>query len=254
MNKDLSRQISVVVTSIFALAANAAANAIPLNGRTTGEISDSFNVLFVPAGYVFSIWGVIYIGLLAYTVYQAIPSRRSDPLLRQTGWLMAVSSLANGAWIFFWHYGLYGLTLATMGILLAVLIIVYLRIDNGRAIFSKIEKWTVSIPISIYLGWITVATIANITAILGGSGWSGWGISPLAWTLILLAAGVVIAALMATTRTDPAYLLVLIWAFSGISVRWNNMEVLNTAGFVAAGFVFVLLILSLARRQTAKMK
>src|SRR5512135_1866157 len=107
MKKDLLRQFSVITTTLFALILNGAANAIPLNGRNTGEISDSFNVLFVPAGYVFSIWGVIYIALLAYTIYQALPAQRSNPRLRRTGWLVAATSLANGSWIFFWHFGFY---------------------------------------------------------------------------------------------------------------------------------------------------
>lgn len=252
MNKDILRQISVLLTTIFTLAANGAANSIPLNGRTTGEISDSFNVLFVPAGYVFSIWGVIYIGLLAYTVYQALPSKRSNPLLRRTGWLAALSSLANGAWIFFWHYGLYGLTLGAMFTLLAALVAIYLRLDIGRARFSAAEKWAISIPFSIYLGWITVATIANITAVLADAGWQGWGVSPLSWTLILLAAGVIIAGVMAATRADVAYLLVLAWAFAGISVRWQDLQVLNAAGYAAAGLVMALLATGLFRKQSAQ--
>lgn len=244
MIKDISRQLAVVITTVFALVMNGAANALPLNGRNTGEISDSFNVLFVPAGYVFSIWGVIYLGLLAYTLYQALPAQRANARLRRTGWLVALSSLANGAWIYFWHFGFYPATLLVMLVLLAALVAIYLRLDIGRTRFGAVEKWTVSVPFSVYLGWITVATIANATALLSYLGWSGWGVSPLAWTLILLVAGVVIAGLMAYTRSDIAYLLVLVWAFTGISVRWLEMPVLNSAGFIAAGAVLLLLIVS----------
>jgi hypothetical protein len=244
MNRDTFRQLAVALTTAFALAINGAANSLPLNGRNTGEISDSFNVLFVPAGYVFSIWGIIYIGLLAYTIYQALPSQRQNPLLRRTGGWVALSSLMNGVWIFFWHYGYFVLTLIVMLALLASLLVIYLRLDIGRRKFSLLEKWTVSIPFSIYLGWITVATIANATAVLSYLGWSGWGISPLAWTLILLAAGVLIGGSMAFTRSDIAYLLVLVWAFSGISVRWLALPTLNFAGFAAAGLVLALLVIS----------
>lgn len=247
MNRDFLRQFSVIFTTIFALVANGAANALPLNGRNTGEISDSFNVLFVPAGYVFSIWGLIYIALLAYTIYQALPGQRSNPLLRRTGWLVAVSSLANGAWIFCWHYGFYPLSLAVMLTLLAVLIAAYLRLNIGRTQFSTLEKWVVSIPISLYLGWITVATIANATAVLSSLGWNGGSISPTAWTVILLAAGVLIGGMMAFTRSDIAYLLVLMWAFIGISVRWVNLPVLNVAGYAAALLVLAALIISRVR-------
>jgi hypothetical protein len=247
MKRDLFRQFAVIFTTIYALVLNGAANAIPLGGHTTAQVSDSFNALFVPAGYVFSIWGVIYIALLAYTIYQALPAQRANPRLRRTGWLVALSSLANGTWILWWQFGYYALSLVTMLVLLAALLAIYLRLDIGYAAFKRVEKWTVAIPFSIYLGWITVATIANVTDVLVNAGWNGFGISPLAWTLILLAVGTALAGVMAYTRSDVAYLLVLVWAFSGISVRWLNLPVLNTAGFVAAALVLVFLLTSRLR-------
>ncbi len=249
MNKDLTRQIAVILTTLFALVMNSLANALPLNGRGTGEISDSFKVLFVPAGYVFSIWGVIYIGLIAYTVFHSLPSQKANPLLRKSGWLMAASSLANGSWIYFWHYGFYVVTLLIMILLLAVLILTYLRLGIGRTRFSTLEKWVISIPVSTYLGWITVATIANVTSVLDYVGWDGWGLSDLTWTLIMLAVGVLLAAVNAFQRRDIAYLLVLVWAFAGISVRWMDMAVLNTAGFAAAGLVLLLLVAARLKPQ-----
>ncbi len=250
MNKDIVRQFFVIVSTVFTLIMNGAANAIPLNGRGTGAISDSFNVLFVPAGYVFSIWGVIYLGLLAFTIFHSLPAQRANPRLRKIGWWVAASSLANGAWIYFWHFGYYTITLFVMLALLAVLLGIYLSLNIGKTRFSNLEKWVVSIPFSIYLGWITVATIANATAVFSFWGFDGGFLSPLAWTLVLLAAGVVIAALMAFTRSDIAYLLVLVWAFAGISVRWADMAVLNYAGYVAAGLVLVVLVLSRLRKRT----
>jgi benzodiazapine receptor len=247
MNRDILRQFSVIFTTIYALVLNGAANAIPLGGHTTAQVSDSFNALFVPAGYVFSIWGLIYVALLAYTFYHSLPSQRTNPLLRRVGWLVALSSLANGTWILWWQFGYYGLSLVTMLILLGSLLAVYLRLDIGRTAYKRVEKWTVSIPFSIYLGWITVATIANATDVLVNAGWNGFGISPLAWTLIMLGVGVVLGGLMAYTRSDVAYLLVLMWAFAGISVRWLDVPVLNTAGFAAAGLVVLLLAASRLR-------
>jgi hypothetical protein len=244
MNRDLFRQLIVVVTTVFALVMSSAANAIPLNGRLTGEISDSFNVLFVPAAYVFSIWGVIYLGLMAFTIYQALPSQRTNPRLRRIGWLAALSSLANGAWIYFWHYGYYLLTLATMLVLLGTLIAIYLRLDIGRKTFNRVEKWVVSLPFSLYLGWISVATIANAAAVFSYLGWDGSPLDPTAWTVILLAVGVSLAGLMAFTRSDVVYLLVLAWAFAGISARWVDLPVLNMAGYLAAALVLALLAAS----------
>jgi hypothetical protein len=242
--KTIYRQLAVIVTTIYALVLNTAAITIPLGGHSTAEISDSFKVLFVPAGYVFSIWGLIYLGLLAYTIYHSLPSQRENVYLARTGWLVALSSLANGTWILFWQFGYYPLSMLTMFFLLATLIVIYLRLDIGHTKFSNLEKWIVSIPFSTYLGWITVATIANLTAVLSNIGFTGGGISATAWTVILLVAGVVIAGLMAFTRSDIAYLLVLVWAFAGISEKWPDMPTLNYAGFVAAALVLVLLVVS----------
>src|SRR5512139_2824193 len=118
--KDSFRQISVFVSVIVTLIVNVLANALPINGLKTGQISDRFQVYFVPAGYVFSIWGVIYLGLIAFAIFQALPS------LRATGWWISLGGLANSAWIFLWHYEQFPLTLAAMLVLLATLIVTYL--------------------------------------------------------------------------------------------------------------------------------
>lgn len=252
MKKDGFRQGTVIITTLFALFMNSIANILPLNGLKTGEISDSFKVLFVPAGYVFSIWGIIYIGLIAYTIYQALPKQAANQLLQKTGWLVSLSSLANGSWIYFWHFGFYIVTLVVMLILLIVLIMVYLKLDIGHTRFNALEKWVVAIPISVYLGWITVATMANATAVLSYLRWDGWGLSNLTWTIVLLVVGVLLAGVVALSRSDIAFLLVLVWAFAGISVRWLQLPVLNAAGFAAAGLVLLLLIYSRLRHTPAR--
>jgi benzodiazapine receptor len=248
MNKTSLRQWSVILTSIFALTVNTLAVVLPLNGRSTAAISDSFKVLFVPAGYVFSIWGLIYVGLIGFTIYQALPSQHDNLLLQKVGWLVALSSLLNGGWIFFWHYGVYAMTLVVMLLLLATLIAIYLRLDIGRAAFSAADKWLVSIPFSIYLGWITVATIANVTDVLSWAGFTGGGIDPQAWVVILLAAGVAIATIAAITRRDVAYLLVLVWAFAGIGVHWPALPTVMVASYTAAVLVALLAVYSLTMR------
>ncbi len=103
MNNDRVRQILVVVAVLAMIAVNIMANALPINGQATGEISDRFDVYFVPAGYVFSIWGLIYLGLLAYAVYQVLPAQAENPSLRNIGFLFVLSCVANIAWIFLWH-------------------------------------------------------------------------------------------------------------------------------------------------------
>ena len=143
--------------------------------------SHRFPVFFVPAGYVFSIWGLIYIGLIAFAVFQALPAQRTNPRLQRVGYWFALSCLANIVWILLWHYNLFPASLLVMLVLLADLIVICLRLDIGRAAVSAAEKWAVNIPFSTYLGWITVATVANATSVLYGLKWNGFGISPEIW-------------------------------------------------------------------------
>lgn len=189
MNEKPVRQTINLLAVILTIALNGLANALPLNGQSTGEISDRFQVYFVPAGYVFSIWGLIYLGLLAFAVYQVLPAQRENPQLKRIGYLFALSCVANIAWLFLWHYEYFVLTVVAMLTLLLLLITIYLRLQIGRNQVGRIEQWCVNIPFSIYLGWITVATIANITSVLDYLQWNGWGISPEVWTFIMLAAG-----------------------------------------------------------------
>jgi hypothetical protein len=252
MKKDTLRQSVNLLAVIATIAINGLANALPLNGQTTGEISDRFQVYFVPAGYVFSIWGLIYVALVAFAVYQALPSQRDNPRLRSMGYLFALSCVANIAWLFLWHYEVFPLTLAAMLSLLLLLIAIYLRLNIGGAQVSTAEKWLVHVPFSIYLGWITVATIANVTSLLDYLKWSGWGISPEAWTVIMLVAGVGIASAVSLTRGDVAYMLVIVWAFAGIAVKHAGTPAVATTAWVTTALVALMLVagvLSKRRRR-----
>jgi translocator protein len=247
MNRDTLRQIAVIVAVAATIVMNILANALPLNNQTTGEISDRFPVYFVPAGYVFSIWGLIYIGLISYAVYQALPSQKHNPRLRNIGWLFVLSCAANIAWLFFWHYNLFPLTLAAMFILLALLIAIYLRLEVNRQPVSRGEKLAVHLPFSIYLGWITVASIANTSNVLYDLGWNGGPIAPEIWTVIMLTAAVFITAAMLYFRRDIAYALVIIWAAVGIFVAQTGVPLVPTVALVTAGVVSLLVVLSALR-------
>lgn len=247
--RDMVRQIVVLLSTLGVLAVNGLANALPLNGQRTGEISDRFDVYFVPAGYVFSIWGLIYLGLLAYSIYQVMPSQRENPRLQRTGWLYVLSCAANIAWLFLWHYEVFTFTLLAMGILLLSLIAIYLLLDTGRSRVSAAETWLVRVPFSIYLGWITVATIANVTSLLDYLSWGGWGISPEAWTILMLLVGTLIASAVSITRGDVAYIAVIIWAFVGIAVKHSDTPLVAIPAGFAAGFVLGTLLLGVPRTQ-----
>jgi len=235
--KNTLRQILVILTVIITITINVLADALPINGLNTGQISDTFKVYFVPAGYVFSIWGIIYIGLIAYAVYQAIPSQRENPRLQATGWWVALGGLANCAWIFLWQYEIFIWTVAAMLILLASLIVVYLRLGIGRTKVSTGETWAVRIPFSIYLGWITVATVADISDVLWYVKWNQFGISAAAWMVVILGAVLIIAGLMNFLRRDIAYALVILWALAGITVRFPQAGLVTVATWVTFGLV-----------------
>lgn len=255
MAKDRVRQIAVVISTLATLVVNGLANTLPLNGLTTGEVSDRFSVYFVPAGYVFSIWLLIYIGLVAYSVFQALPAQAENPGLRAIGWPFVATCAANIAWLFLWHYEQFLLTLAAMLALLGLLIVIYLRLERhwGRHM-SAGEKWAVKTTFSIYLGWITVATIANVTSVLDFLGWNGGGIAEEIWLAIMLAAAVVIAALMAFIRRDTPYLLVLVWAFVGIALRFLDVPFVSTVSWVAAALVLLLAGYAFLRRERGEVQ
>jgi hypothetical protein len=235
--KNTLRQIVVLVTMII----NILADALPINGLNTGKISDNFHVFFVPAGYVFAIWGLIYIGLLTYAVYQALPAQKDNPRMEATGWWVVLGGLANSMWIFLWHYELFIGTLAVMLVLLASLIATYQRLGIGETPVSKVETWLVRIPFSIYLGWITVATIANVTDVLSYLKWNQFGFSDGTWMLVILFAVVVISSLMSFTRRDIAYAAVILWALAGIGVKFPQQGIITISIWIAFGLVAAIL-------------
>ncbi len=251
MSKDTVRQLVNLLTVIFALTVNILASTLPLNGQNTGEISDRFQVYFVPAGYVFAIWGVIYIGWIAFTIFQVRPSQRENPRLRRLGYLFAVSNLANAVWLFCWHYNKFGLSVIVMLALLIALIASYLRLDVNRSSVTSAEYRSVDVLFSVYLGWITVATVANISDWLYLVGWDGFGISAQVWTMIMLAVASSLGLAMAITRRDVGYLSVLVWAFVGIAVKQTPAPTVVVSAWVAAAFMLVLVLYSLFNRRTA---
>ncbi len=230
-----------IVAALVALVVNGLANALPLNGQNTGAISDRFLVYFVPAGYVFAIWGVIYLGWIAFVIYQALLAQRDNPRLQRIGWFFALTCVANAAWLFLWHYNHWTLTVVVMLALLLLLIAIYLRLNIGHTKVSTTERWCVDIPFSIYLGWISVATIANVTDWLYAWKWDGFGIAPTVWAVILLVVATAIALAVALTRADIAFLAVLVWSFTGIAVKQSAVPLVTTAAWVTAVLVLVMI-------------
>ena len=234
MSKDTVRQTTNLLSVILALTVNILAVALPLNNQTTAQISDRFKVYFVPAGYVFAIWGIIYIGWIAFVIYQFLPAQKQSPRLRGLGYLFALSGVFNAAWLFCWQYNYVGLSVIVMLILLGLLIASYLKLDIGRTSVSRAEKWCVDIPIGVYLGWISVATVANISDWLYSVNWNGFGFDPQVWTVIMLVVASVLGLLMALTRRDSGYLFVFVWAFIGIALKQSAVSLVADSAWVAA--------------------
>ena len=202
---------------------NALAVILPINNKTTQELSDKYPNLFVPAGITFSIWGIIYILLLVFIMYQFIVAFRKSSLERdifeKIGILFFISCIFNVAWILAWHYEIVWLSLIIMVLLLISLIYIYLRLGTGKPGIRNSEKILVNIPFSVYLGWITIATIANATAFLVQINWNKFGIGDQLWTVIVIAVGVIITLATVFSRNDIFYCFVVIWALTGILLK-----------------------------------
>lgn len=193
-----------------------------LGGKNTAQISDSNPSLVTPAGYVFSIWGVIYSLLGLFVIFQALPSEKGKDYQKRISWFFVLSSLLNITWLFLWQYEVLSLSVVVMFLLLATLIAIYLRLDVGRASVSLRERLAVHLPFSVYLGWITIAAIANVTVTLVSANWDGFGIAPETWGTLILIVAVLIALLVTAIRKDVAYGLVIVWALVGISVKQSG--------------------------------
>jgi hypothetical protein len=204
-----------VLLFVGVIAVNGAANALPINGLTTGAVSDLYPNLFTPAGFAFSIWGLIYTGLLAFMI--RILATSDKALVSKLFPWFAINSLANMAWIFAWHH----IQVVTSLVLMLVLLIslIYLTAELRSSSISSKEVRFFNAVFEIYLGWITVATVANFTALLVAFNWNALGISEEYWMLIILPVIVVIASVMYFKYTSVVYLLPIIWALYGIHAK-----------------------------------
>ena len=225
---------------------NGLANALPINNKTTGELSDQYPNLFVPAGLTFSIWGVIYILLAIFVIYGLISAIKKDTqnssFIENIGILFFISCLANIGWIFAWHYEILPLSLVLMLLLLGSLITIYLRLRIGKSDSTRIEKYLVHLPFSVYLGWITIATIANVTALLVDVNWNTFGLGEQFWAVAVIMVGIAIALSILFTRKDIFYCLVINWALLGILIKRLAVETTPDQSVIIITIVGLVLI------------
>ncbi len=245
MKRNFGTQIITILATLITITINGVANVLPLNGLTTGEISDRFDIYFFPAGYAFSIWGLIYLGLIIYTVYQALPAQKDNQALKRIAPAYWLGSLANSLWIFLWHFEVFPLTLIAMLGLLSSLLYIYLQLKNSEGS----QKWLVKLPFSVYLGWITVATVANTSQFLFYFNWGGWGITSAVWAVIMIAVASLLGLLMIWRENDTPYLLVLVWAFIGITVSQAPTAIVTTAAWTAVAVLVVGVLITLIKHR-----
>ena len=217
-SKELVLKTAVAVAFVAMVVVNYLAQMLPINGVNPGQVSDSLPNLFAPAGLTFSIWGLIYLLLAVFTVYQFFyKPEEGQRSLDGVRVVFILTSLFNIAWIFSWHYRAFILSMALMLALLVSLIVINHMLDARR--LTGMKKAVIALPFSIYFGWITVATVANATALLVSLGWDRFGLPEEFWAVVVLLVAMGIGNAAMITRKDVAYGLVLLWAYAGILLK-----------------------------------
>jgi len=238
--KDTLRQGVVVLASIVTIAFNGVSQSIPIGGHTSADISNKYTAFFTPANYAFAIWGVIYLLLILFSIYQALPAQRQNLNARKVGWLFVLSCVLNCTWITLFQYDQILPSVVLIIAFLLTLITIYVRLDIGRATVSTADRWLLHLPFSIYLGWLSVATIANIAVLGIAQNWGDpLGLAAPTWAAIMLVAATSIGVILAITRQDAGFVLVLVWAFIAIINKQAASPVITTTAQIA---VIVLLV------------
>ena len=246
-NRDFLRQCATLASIVGAFVVNVLSNIFPLNGMSIGEISNTLfkDVLIIPANYAFIIWGLIYLGLFALGIYQFLPSQKEDPDLRKTGYLLVIASIAQCIWVYLFLSRFFVVSILAMLAILVPLIMIHKRLEIGQKRVSKNKKLCLHYPISIYLGWISVATIVNVACALYFDNWNGWGMTGEIWTVIMLLAAMVISSFMIINYQDVAYSGVTVWALVAIAVKHgDNFLIRNTALCLAILLMFLIFMKS----------
>ncbi len=262
MKKETRIKLYVTISYVVMIAVNGLANYLPLNGQSTGEISDSYPNLFAPAGFTFAVWGVIYLLLGGFVLYQWKQSshfskQQNKRLLEEIRMPFVLTSILNAFWLFCWHYEYIALSTVFMVGLLGTLIYTAHRMKNLSLSFT--ENLFLRIPFGTYFGWITVATVANITVTLVKWKWTGFGLSDLFWTVAVLLVSLLIASITMYTNKDLAYGAVIIWAYWGIASKhrmqsgWNNQYPLIVyTAFGSIAFVSVVMLVIVYKKIKRK--
>ena len=227
---------------------NVLANALPFNDQTQAEISARYPSLFTPAGFTFSIWGIIYLALLAFVIWQALPRQRHSAKVANISRLFQLNCGMNALWLVVWHYDLLALSLLLMLVILASLALIYRRLLGSIEDAPFVEHLVLYLPFSIYTAWISVATIANASILQLAYDWNDVGMSPIEWTLLKLAAAGAIGATMIVKVRDVPFALVVAWGAYGISVMQSATPSVSAAAQTLSVLLLLLVLVEAATR------
>lgn len=216
MNERL-KQILVIIATFGTIFVNWMAGKGYINGVATGEISDKYPTFITPAGYAFAIWGLIYIGLIAFSIYQALPSKAAR--FRDIRTIYILSCVANCAWIYFWHYEMILICLAVIFVLLGALVFINLRLRNSD---SKTETLLAQTPFALYFGWVTVAAILNFTIALVYLGVNAPDATATIFACVLIAAAAALGAIIRPVISNSAYPIAIAWALTAIALKQSG--------------------------------
>ena len=265
MQNDKGRQFAVLFSIITMIVMNYLSNAGMFGGKTNAEISDKYHTLITPAGYAFSIWGIIFLGLLAFGVYQGLGSQRTNPRFRAIGWWVVLNAFCNAIWSPLFNNEQIGVALLVILVMLFSLAIIEQHLlarphvpfiaTNPDATLpesaaSPTETWLARIPFSIYFGWLTVATILNVAVYLKSTNFDLLGMNEQTWAIAMLIVGLLVGAIVFNRFRSVAYILVFAWAYAAIAVEQEGqgrIPIIAGAGVVVAT---VLVILGLISRKT----
>ncbi|SFL10513.1 TspO and MBR related proteins [Paenibacillus sp. 1_12] len=229
-----------VISLVAVLYVNYLANALPINGLTTGQVSAMFPVQITPAPYAFIIWGLIYAFLVGFAILQFLLSKREHEEIKRIGPWFIISCLFNMAWIVVWQYLYTTASIFVMiGLLISLIAIYTMTRPNGWSSDNSI-RWFVQVPFSIYLGWISIATIVNAAAVLYNLKWNGLGLSGTTWTVILVVLAVVLNLIIGSSYRDPAFTAVAVWALIAIGVANKTDSVIMYSAWGGAALLLIL--------------
>ena len=251
-NSGLLKWLNIIAFVAVVLVNGLAGSTTLIGGQDTAQVSDNNFTLITPAGYTFAIWGIIYTLLGLFVIYQALPSDKGKTT-EKIDWFFILSCIANICWLFLWQFEYLAVSVVLMFLLFASLLKAYLNLGISKSSISWRERIAVHAPFSVYFGWITIASIANVAAALVSVGWNGLGLSEETWGILVILIALLITTLVVITRRDVAYGLVIVWALIGISSGQSgnqNIALLTQiSAVVVAAVIVVTLILQIFKSK-----